>query len=229
MRIVCVMLAALALAGPAWSQEEQPRVIIVSGEGRAEAIPDMASLRLGVVTEAEVAGEAIAANSEAMAQVLDRLTGLGIADRDLQTSSFSVSPRYSDSSNGGRREIVGYAVSNLLTVRVRDLGRLGEVMDAVAQDGANRFDGLSFGLQDPDKALEQARLLAVADGRAKAELFAEAAAVSLGELLTLSEAGATPRPLSMARAEMAMDSAPVPIAQGEIEVSASVTLTYAIE
>ena len=228
MRLVLAIFAVLALNAPATAQNQPPGVIVVTGEGRGDSVPDMATLRLGVVSEGRIAGDAIDANSAAMADVMERLTALGIEERDLQTSSFSVSPRYPRDSSGLRNTINGYVVRNILTVRIRDLGGLGEVLDAVAEDGANSFDGLSFGLQDPGPVLDAARRDAVAEARRKAMLYAEAAGVTLGPLLSLTEAGAAPPPVPMMRAEMAMASDFVPVAGGEVSVSASVTLTYAI-
>ena len=116
----------------------------------------------------------------------------------------------------------------MLMVRVRDLSILGEVLDAVARDGANSFEGLTFGLADPAAAGDAARRAAVADARRKAALYAEAAGVALGPLLSFAESGGAPVPQMMARAEMAMASDAVPVAPGELTLTQRVTLTYAL-
>lgn len=209
---------------------EDPRQITVQGEGSVEVVPDMATLSLGVVTEGDSAREAIDDNTRAMADVLARLTAEGIDGRDLQTSNFSVSPRFDYNSNPGRNRITGFVAQNMLTVRVRDLDRLGEILDVVASDGANVFNGLRFGLQAPDPARDLARKAAVEEGRRLAALYAEAAGVTLGPLQTLSDVQIQSRgPVMMMQFERAASSDPVPIAEGELTYQAQVTMVYAIE
>lgn len=229
-RIVAV-LVVLCAAGGAQADDDDalPRLMTVTGQGAVEMVPDMATVRLGVMTEARGAREAIDDNSRAMAGVLERLKGLGVADRDLQTSEFSVHPRWNRVSGDQAPEVIGFVARNLLSVRVRDLARLGEVLDAVARDGANQFEGLAFGLQNPDPVEDAAREAAVAEARRKAQLYAAAAGVALGPLQSLSESGGVVAPMPMARAEMSMVSEEVPMAAGEVSVSARVTLTYVIE
>ena len=229
MRAPLSLILALALATAAPAAAETARTITVTGQGNALAVPDMATILLGVVTEAPNAGEAIGQNSRAMAGVLDRLRALGVAERDMQTSDFSVNPVYQyNQTPGAEPTIRGFTARNMLTLRVRDLARLGEVLDEVARDGANSFGGLNFGMQDPDAAENDARRAAMADARARAELFAGAGGVTLGRVLSISEAsfGAPPMPM-FARADMAMNES-VPVAAGEMQLSASVTVVYEI-
>ncbi|MEL6645381.1 MAG: SIMPL domain-containing protein [Pseudomonadota bacterium] len=226
-RILVAMFVALALmAGPGVAQD-MARVITVTGEGRIEAVPDMATIRLGVMSEGRTAREAIDANSRAMAGVLGRIEAAVVAARDVQTQGFSVNPRWENRQNE-RPRIAGFVASNQVMVRVRDLDGLGELLDAVTRDGANSFDGLSFGLQDPAPAQDAARRAAVAEAQRKATLYAEAAGVTLGPLMSIDEGGAAPRPVPMARAEMSMAMDGVPVAAGEVGVSAFVRLIYAI-
>lgn len=220
--------AFLAMPGVALAQVGERRITVV-GEGRVEAASDMATVTLGVTSEAKGAREAIDDNSRDMAAVLERLTAAGIADRDMQTANFSVSPRFDYSRSSGQGGITGFVAQNTVVVRVRDLDNLGGILDAVARDGANDFRGLQFGLQDPGPVEDEARKEAVAEARRKAELYAAAAGVTLGALMTLSEdGGATPQPMMM-QAEMRMASDSVPVAEGEVTVTAQVTLVYAIE
>ncbi|MBT8475750.1 MAG: SIMPL domain-containing protein [Alphaproteobacteria bacterium] len=224
--IVIVLGLGWGLPGHA---QDLPGRISVSGEGRVEAVPDMATVRLGVTTQAPGAREAIDDNSRAMAAVLDRLAGLGVAERDIQTQGFSVSPRWENRSNAPAR-IAGFVAQNRVAIRVRDLDALGGILDAVARDGANSFDGLSFGLQEPGPVQDAARRAAVADARARAALYAEAAGVELGRLLSLGDVGAGPQPgpMPMARAEMAMVSDAVPMAAGELSITAQVLMVFEI-
>ncbi len=228
----CAWILAVTLCLPlAAAAEEAERRLTVTGEGRVEAVPDMATIRLGVTAEARTAAEAIRANSRSMTTVLERLKAAGIEDRDLQTSNFNVSPRWerSGSTNEAPR-IVGFVAQNMLSVRIRDLSILGETLDAVARDGANNFSGLSFGLQDPEPARDAARAAAVAETRRKALLLAEAAGVTLGSILTIDEAdGGNRPPVMMEMAEMRMAASDaVSVAPGELTMSARVRLVYEI-
>jgi uncharacterized protein YggE len=205
---------------------EEARTITVTGEGRVSAAPDMAILRLGVSREARKASDAMRAASEAAAAVLAQVEQAGIAPRDVQTANVSLSPRWQHTQNTAPR-VIGYVASNDLTVRVRDLSSLGDLMDAVVSDGANQMNGLSFSIAEPRPMEDQARQAAVSDARAKAELLAEAAGVALGEVMTISENGGTAPPLAMARSAM-MEASAVPIAEGELDVFITVTVIFGI-
>jgi len=163
-----------------------------------------------------------------MQAVIDRLKAAGIEDRDLQTTGLSVNPNWSsyDSSSSGS-QITGFTASNMLTVDVRALAGLGQVLDAAVADGANTLNGLTFGLTDPRPVLDEARKSAVLDARAKAELIAAAAGVALGPVLSITEGGGYGAPVPMYKAESAM--AAVPVQQGEVSLSASVTIVYALK
>lgn len=228
MRLISVLALSTALAlAPAVSAlaEETAPMITVTGTGVVEAAPDIATLSIGVTTQGATAAEALSMNSAATESVIARLTAAGIEPRDLQTSNLSLNPNWTgyDSSSP---TISGYVAANLLTVRVRQLDTLGAVLDAAVTDGANTLNGLTFGLADPEPVLNEARKEAVADAKAKAALLAEAAGVTLGKLVSISEGMAPTDPVPMFRAEAA--SAPVPVAGGELGLSASVTLNYQI-
>ena len=225
MRLVAVLCLALTLAAPL--SAEEPGRLSVTGEGRVERVPDMATLSLGVTHEADSAVEAMAEVSDDMAAVLDRLRAAGLAERDLQTADLSVSPVWSGYDSGERRRITGFRASNMLTVRMRGLDALGKTLDAALGDGANDFQGLSFGLQEPGPAEDAARRAAVADAIRKAALYAEAAGLSLGPVVSISEGGAQMPPQFRMEAAKAA-SGGVPVAPGEISVSASVTMVFAI-
>ncbi|MDK3020317.1 SIMPL domain-containing protein [Pseudodonghicola flavimaris] len=217
----------VGLMGTAAWAGEMPRQIVVTGEAQVEAVPDMAVITLGVTQTAREAAAALEATSTGVAAVLDRLEAAGIAARDMQTQGVSLTPQWSEARDGEARDIAGFVASNTVMVRVRDLDQLGAVMAAVVADGANRFDGLSFGLQDPAPLEEDARRQAVADGIARAKLLAEAAGVTLGPVQTIRDGAAGTGPQPEMRMRVASMSA-VPVAAGEIEVSASVTMTFAI-
>ncbi|MDM7970454.1 MAG: SIMPL domain-containing protein [Paracoccaceae bacterium] len=233
--LLLVPLAGAGLpqgAGPYAAQAqsaEAPRQISVSGTGRVDLAPDMATVRIGVTHQDEDAAAALQQTSDAVAAMLARLTELGIAARDVQTAGLSLNPVWRDRpEQQGQPMPWGFEASNVVSLRLRDIAALGEVLDALVADGANRLDGVSFGLQDPEASMDEARRLAVADARRKATLFAEAAGVALGKVIDLTETGmATPRPQMMEMAAMRADS--VPVAAGEVGITASVQMTFALE
>lgn len=215
----------LPLAATAFAEDAFQRTISVTGTGTIEAAPDMATLMIGVTTQAPTAAEALAANTQATDAVIARLTASGIEARDMQTSNLSINPNWTgyDSSTP---TISGYVASNMLTIRVRKLETTGTVLDAAVTDGANTLNGLTFGLANPEPAFNEARKEAVADARARAELLAEAAGVKLGDVLSISDQGAMLDPAPMYREAVA--GAPVPVVGGELGLVANVSVTYAI-
>jgi len=225
--LVGLALAACARMGGPDGMPRRPSTVTVSGLGTVTAAPDMAEITIGVVTQALAAAQALAANSLAAERLLQGLGGLGIAGRDVQTTNISVSPLRRPGKDGQPPEITGYEVSNQVRVRVRELARLGRVLDQQVGQGANLVHGIRFGLQEPAPRLDEARKLAMADARRKAELYAVAAALKLGRVVAVHEAGAaSPRPEMAPRA---MISAAVPVAPGEQEIQASLTVTFTLE
>lgn len=230
---------ALLLTTGAWARaagsEPAPR-IIVSGQGGAQLAPDMALLQLTVTREAQTARAALDANSAAMAEVLEALRAQGIAERDIQTSQFSIQPRYvypkpKTSGETQPPRIVGYTVRNGLAVRVRDLDKLGAIIDSSVTLGVNEGGSISFTNDDPAAALAQARTAAVKDAAARARTLAAAAGVKLGKVLEISEQSYNPAPVPMMRSRVMMADAAesVPVAAGENRYEVSVSLSYGIE
>jgi uncharacterized protein YggE len=202
----------------------------VTGTGEASATPDIARLSAGVRAEAATAAAALDAASRAMAGIRATLDAAQIAPSDIQTTSLSLTPVWNTASGSmpGQPEIAGYRARNMVTVTVRDLDALGGLLDAVAQAGANEIGAIRFDLADPTATLDAARRAAVADARRKAALYADAAGVTLGPLLRLTD-GAPPSggPMPMPMA-MADGGRPVPVAEGTLTLSADVTLTWRI-
>ncbi|WP_223423745.1 SIMPL domain-containing protein [Tateyamaria pelophila] len=200
--------------------DTQVRHLSVVGSGQVAAEPDMAVISLGVAHQAETARVAMdMVNAEASA-LLAALAALDIAPRDVQTEQLSVSPLWDNSNQ--TRSIDGYVARNTVSVRVRDLPRLGAVMDAALSAGSNEFDGLRFTVQDPAQLEAQARKAAVEDAMARAADLAEAAGVTLGPVVTLTEQGGRGQPMMMAAAR----SEDMAIATGEVTISASVSMTF---
>lgn len=233
-----VIASVMAVVPSAVAQEEPYPRILVSGEGTAQTKPDMAVLDLTVTRQATTAREALDANNEAMNKVLEAMKAEGIEDRDLQTSGFNIQPDYfypQRKSNGEQEpaKITGYTVRNSLTVRVRDLDKLGQVLDKSVTLGVNEGGNVSFTNDNPEAALNEARVQAMRKAKEKAETLAKAADVSLGKILEISEYANRPQPIplqrqKMATMEMAADSS-VPMATGENEYSVTVSISYAIE
>lgn len=220
--------AALAVL-PAAAQEAgdgEGRRIFVTGAAEVEAAPDLATVTAGVETRADTAAEALTASSAAMTAVFAALEAAGVERRDMQTSNLSLGAVWESPRDGGEARVVGYQASNMVTVRVRQIASLGAVIDAVTTAGANRLYGVGFEVSDPRTALDTARERAVADARAKAELYARAAGVALGPVQVIREAAAPSQPF-FARAE-AMDAAP-PVAEGTVALRAEVSVVFALE
>ena len=226
--LIAIVITALLVAVTAAAAEPRQRLISVTGEGRVEAAPDMATIRLGVTKEAKEAGVAMAAVNDAVSAILARLTGMGIDPRDIQTQRLTLNPLWSGSSSSGapRNTITGFSASNIVMVRVRDLDGLGPVLDAVIAGGANEFNGLRFGVEEPEPLVKQARRAAVADAMARAGVLAEAAGLELGPVQSITEHGGRPEPVMMDMAAARGTGAAV--APGELTVSASVAMVFAI-
>lgn len=234
------LLVGLPLAGfgavPAVAADASPReaVISVAGEGRATTTPDMAVLGLSVVKQAKTAREALDENNKAMGDVLAALKKAGIAERDLQTSGFSVQPQfnYPQGTDGQPKppELIGYQVSNSLSVRVRDLSKLGAVIDEAVTLGVNQGGDIQFTNDKPEAAMEEARKNAVADAIKKAKTLAEAAGVKVGRVIEINESSPRPQPVPVYRAAMMKEGADssVPIQGGETSYNISVNVTFAI-
>ncbi|AZQ66005.1 DUF541 domain-containing protein [Silicimonas algicola] len=227
MRLATLILTLGLAALPMTLSAQEARTIVVTGEGRIAAEPDMAVINLGVMREAATAGEAMSAASEAAAAVLVAVTEAGIEPRDVQTSSLNLQPRWDHSDQNGAR-ITGYIANNDLMIRVRDLDALGALLDTLVTTGANTINGLSFSVAEPRPLEDEARTAAVADARAKAERLAAAGGVTLGEVTTISEATMPPMPFPYPQAEMRMAASDVPIARGEIETVVTVTVVFSI-
>jgi uncharacterized protein len=221
--------------------KDEPPTISVSGTGKISAKPDIAVISMGVLTHGATAREALASNSEAMTALLDTLKQYGVASKDVQTSQIQVNPQYSQPQPGGPGvpraggefipRIVGYNVANMVQVTARDISKLGVVLDAVVQAGANQIHGISFRIDHPEKLLDEARKRAMADAKHKAELLAGEAGVVVGPPKSIQESGGEepPRPLQYGmRAAMAAP-APVPVAAGEEELAVTVHVVYELQ
>ncbi|MBM3658609.1 MAG: DUF541 domain-containing protein [Actinobacteria bacterium] len=201
------------------------RTLVATGTARVRGVPDVLTMNLGVSTRGDSVGDALGRNNDAIRKVMAVLRDGDVDEKDIQTSSFSISPYYDDNS-----EIDGYQVSNLVTVQLRDLAKAGTLIDKAAGAGGDDvvMRGVSFGFDDTSALVAQARTDAVKRARAQAEQLSEAAGVTLVEVRTISESSYDPGPVAAApQAELrAADS--VAIAPGAEELSVQVTVVYTI-
>lgn len=226
------MLGLLAAVTPAFAEGgKMPRIISLTGHGEVRSSPDIAFITSGVTTQGATAGEALAANTKAMSDLFAALKGAGIEDKDIQTSNFSVQPRY-DYNNGQAPKLVGYDVSNNVTIKLKKVDSLGALLDKLVQSGSNQITGISFDVSKPDEALDEARKLATQDATRKAKLYAQAMGVELGTVMQISEgSSAVPPPVPFVRgaAMMKADAAPVPVAAGEQTLAVDVNVIWEIK
>ncbi|ANL66613.1 hypothetical protein AMC82_CH02988 [Rhizobium phaseoli] len=234
--MTALLALPLAAAAPAMAQEAKPReaVISVTGDGESSVTPDMAIVTLSVVKQAKTAREALDENNKAMKDVLDALKSGGIAERDLQTSGFSIQPQYNypQPVDGQQQQpqLIGYQTINAVTVRLRDLAKLGQVIDQSVTLGINQGGDIQFTNDKPETAIEEARKDAVAEAVKKAKTLSEAAGVKLGRIIEINENEPRPLPQPAYRATMMKEAdAAVPVQAGETTYNVSVTVTFAIE
>jgi len=233
--LAAMLGAAMLTAGAAQAQETPVAVgsITMDGRGTVSVAPDMAVISTNVVSTAKTAADALSENSAAISKVIDAIKGAGIEARDIQTRGFGIYPRYERITGNSDRQpnIIGYEVRNGVEVNVRDLAKLGGLLTLVVDSGANSVDGIRFEVSDPNEKLDEARKRAVEAARHKAEVFAAAAGVELGNIITISETGTQmPRPLMMrAESMMAASAEAVPIEAGEETIAANVTIRWALK
>lgn len=229
--IAAAFVAAAPLCEPrtamaADGDKPAERFISVSATGSVDAEPDLASVSAGVIVEADTAKEALQRSSTVMVKLIDGLKALGIASKDMQTTAVNVEPRYTQARDRHPAAVVGYRVVNRLHLTVREVQRLGEILDGAIGLGANQINGIGFDVSNAEALKDEARKLAMVNARRRAELYATAAGAQLGSVLTISEdqsSGA--RPAAMARAAVAGS---VPIEAGTRTLTVDVNVTYAL-
>jgi uncharacterized protein YggE len=219
------------LAGQALADDTAPqkRTLSLAASGLVKTTPDKVDITTGVTSQAPTAKEALAKNSAAMAKVIDELKAQGIDRKDIQTTNFSVQPLYEERKEGRAPAIIGYQVTNSVRITVHDVGKLGQILDQVVSLGANEIGSIDFGVAEPEAMKDEARKLAVEKAIANAKLYAAAAGVSLGKILTIEEqeGGYAPRYAPAAPVEMAARAAP--IEAGTTTVEARVRITFELE
>ncbi len=222
------ILGAASMDSAEAQERRAGRWVMVAGHGSVEAPPDSAGITTGVVSEAATARAALTANSAAMRKVIDGLKAAGIDAKDIQTQQFQISPRYRTYKDRGSQEIDGYTVRNQVEVKVRDITRLGEILDQVVTLGANQASSITFLVSDAEKRKDEARKLAIENAMHRARLLAEAAGAKLGPVLTITEEVMGPRPpRPMVARSMSAES--VPIESGSETLSVRVEVAFGLE
>lgn len=225
--------AAAPVATPAAAQDAQRAVpgtrLDVAATGEVRRVPDLVNINAGVVTQAQSAVDAIRQNAERMTAVRRALTQAGIAARDIQTSNVSLHPEYRYQENQPP-QLVGYRASNQVNVRFRDIAASGRILDALVAQGANQINGPNLGIDQPDAALDEARTAAIANARARADLYARALGMRVVRVLSVSESGAMPvAPMPVLRMQAADAGAATEIEAGEQVLAVNLTVSFELQ
>ena len=235
LRIGPVAPVLLILFLPAFSaisiaqEMKMPRTVSVSATGTVNAEPDQAAISTGVVAEGETARAALAVNSASMTKLIDGLKAAGILPKDIKTVSFNVQPRYQNFKDGRPATINGYQVTNQVRILVRELDKLGQVLDAAVTLGANQIGDIELQVSTAETLKDEARKVAMANALRRAKLFAGSAGAEVGEVIAIAEDMAMPagRPMMTARAAMSAEA--VPIERGTQSLEVRVNVTWALQ
>jgi uncharacterized protein YggE len=227
-----ILLAIAVLGAPLQAQAQQSQSlpqarIVVIGEGSVSVAPDYAQITCGVSTKAKTAKEATDANSKAMSAVTAALLSSGIEQKDIQTTRFSVQPVYVQPPNA-EAKLSGFTVTNQVGVTIRQIAKLGDILDRLLTAGATDIGNIEFLRAEPSKALDQARQAAIADARRKAEIYARASDLALGRVAWITEDAAHAPPMPFGGMRAAVAAAPVPVAAGEDTLLVRITVGFDI-
>ncbi|WP_223486201.1 SIMPL domain-containing protein [Stenotrophomonas indicatrix] len=215
-------------SSPSIAAAAEGTLLNISANAEATRVPDVATLSAGVVTQAADGNSAMRQNAQQMDKVLAAIKAAGIAERDVQTSGVSLNPQYRYADNEAPK-ITGYQASNTVSLKVRDIAKLGKVLDALAGQGANQINGPQFEIDQPEPVYDEARLAALKKAQARAQTYAKSLGLQVRRIVSISEnAGGGFRPMPMMRAQaagMAMDKA-TPVAPGESTVSVNLDVVF---
>ncbi|HKA99704.1 MAG TPA: SIMPL domain-containing protein, partial [Methyloceanibacter sp.] len=212
--------------------QPEKRTISISASGTVKTTPDMVEIATGVTSEAPSGRAALDQNTEAMTKVVEALKGDGIEPKDIQTANFSVGPIYEqrpyDRPDGRPPAVVGYRVTNQVRITLRDTAKLGAILDKVVSLGANQIDSIEFGVSQPEALKDEARKLALKNVTDNAKLYAQAAGVTLGPILAITEEESSYQPRYMPSAAT-MEAKAVPIEAGTAAVEVRVRVSWEID
>jgi uncharacterized protein len=237
-RPLAIAIWLAAQANPPASAQTTPqdnprmteRTVSVTASGHVSAAPDLASISTGIQTEAPTARDAMTLNTAAMIKLIEGLKAQGIASKDIQSTSITVTPRYTNPRDGKQPAINGYTATNQVRLVVRDLNRAGDILDAALTLGATQMGGIAFEVSTAEKLKDEARKDAMTNARRRAELFAAAAGASVGQVISISEdvQGHASMPMFKAARSMAA-GAPVPVEAGTMQLDATVNVTWSLK
>ncbi|UYB50970.1 SIMPL domain-containing protein [Xanthomonas sp. AM6] len=220
------MTAHAQTAAPAYAVPADGTLLNIAAQAEAKHAPDVATLSAGVVTQAVDSAAAMRQNAEQMTKVLAAVRAAGIADKDVQTSGISLSPQYKYAENQAP-QIIGYQASNSVNLKVRDIAKLGKVLDALAAQGANQINGPTFEIDDPEPLYDQARVDALKKAQARAQTYAKSLGLRVRRIVSISEGGGGGvRPVPMMRAMAMKAEMDTPVAAGESSVSVNLDVVF---
>jgi uncharacterized protein len=224
-----LVAAALVMAGPGMAADDKTaeRFVSVSASGSVSAVPDLATISAGVLTEGDTARDALSRNNVAMARLIDGLKAAGIAAKDIQTTNLNVEARYAQPKEGRPATVSGYRVSNQVRITVRDIKKLGDLLDQAITLGANQMHGIAFEVSTAEQLKDDARKLAMQNARRRAELYAAAAGAQLGPVLRISEDVRDAGGPMLQKSRVALSAVPVEAGTQTLEVE--VHVTYALK
>lgn len=226
---LCAAAVPALAQAPAAAQSQQVAGtrLDLSVTGESTRVPDIAEITAGVVTKSPTAAAAIQENADRMQRVLDALKRAGIADKDVQTSSINLNPEYRYAENQPP-QLTGYSASNQVTVKFRDIRNSGKILDALVAQGANQINGPDLSIEHPEQALDEARAKAVAEGRARAELYARSLGMQVVRIVSVSENGSYSPPPPAPPMPMAMraQAAETKIAPGEQTLQVTLAMEF---
>jgi uncharacterized protein YggE len=224
----CLTMTACAQNAPSASAASSDGTLLsVSAQAEASRVPDVASLSTGVVTQAADANAALAANASQMNKVMAAIKAAGIAEKDIQTSGINVSPQYKYTDNQPPA-ITGYQASNTVSIKVREIGKLGEVLDALVASGANQVNGPSFEIDQPEAVYDEARRAALEKAQQRAQMYAKSLDLKVRRIVSISEGGGfqPPRPMMMAKAAGFDRAESSPVSPGETTLTANLDVVF---
>lgn len=238
MMVAAAALPAMAQAVPAASRMDGPPLLSLSVTENVEAAPDVATVSTGVESRAPSASEAMSANARDIDRLVAAIKGAGIDAKDIQTSGINLSPQYVYGQKGPDGsdlppKFVGYTAHNMLTVKSRNIAKLGGLLDKMVAAGATNINGPNFEIDKPQPLADRARMQAIATGKARAELYAKAAGYRSVRLVAVAEGGAMPppppAPVMFAQRDMAAAAPVTKIEPGQVTTSITLSLQYALE
>jgi hypothetical protein len=221
--------AAFAQVAPSAVQTINGTRLDVVASGEVSRVPDIVRIGAGVVTTAPTASGALAENATRMRAVRDGLRRAGIADRDIQTSTINLHPDYRHDERGGNPQLIGYRAHNEVTVRFRDIANTGKILDALVAQGANQINGPMLSVEKPEAALDEARTLALANARARADLYARSLGKRVGRILSVSESGGNVMPMYRMERSMSVAASGTQIERGEQFLSVTLAVSFELE